>query len=37
MAHQAGKEATMMKKKPADEHKPRGRKPTRVVKLDATP
>lgn len=27
----------MTKRKPAAEHKPKGRKPTRVVKIDATP
>ncbi len=27
----------MTKKKPASEHKPKGRRPTRVIKLDATP
>ena len=27
----------MTKKKPESEHKPRGRRPTRVIKLDATP
>ena len=27
----------MTKRKPADEHKPKGRPPTRVIKLDATP
>lgn len=27
----------MTKKKPAAERKPRGRRPTRVIKLDATP
>ena len=27
----------MTKKKPESEHKPKGRRPTRVIKLDATP
>lgn len=27
----------MTKRKPASEHKPKGRPPTRVIKLDATP
>ncbi len=27
----------MTTRKPASEHKPKGRRPTRVIKLDATP